>query len=295
MTRTHDVILVTGGHGRLARALQRTGDRRIQCVSRAEMDIADESAVSATLDRTPPALVINAGGFTQVDLAETRQEDAERGNVIGARVVARACAERRVPLIHVSTDLVFGDGGPWSEDDGPAPLSVYGRTKLEGERAVQSAGGASVIVRIAWLFGEQPDFITMMLDLATKRECVSAPADQISSPTPANVLSQRLLDLATRMTSGERLPPILHIAGAPSATRFDWVNAAFEGARGGGPAFATLERSKVADFPALARRPYNSALNADRAATLFGEAIDWRTEARTVGARWARQRISSGG
>lgn len=281
-------ILVTGGAGRLARALRAAGPEQITAPLRAEFDIADAESVAAGLTRFSPTIVINAAGFTRVDLAEANEARAVRENALGTEVLARACAARRTPLIHISTDLVFGDGGPWREDDQTDPVNVYGRTKLAGELAVRAAGGASVIARIAWLFGHEGDFLQRMLVQGSAREVVGAVDDQTGSPTPETLLAARLLELAERLAAGESTPPVLHIAGAPAATRHEWAKVAFDAARAAGAKLGRLEAASSDTFPTPARRPTNSALNTDRAQAFFGAPIEWRPSAAAVGMAWAR-------
>lgn len=284
-----DTILVTGGAGRLARALVRARPDAITAPVRAAFGIAERDSVIAGLDRLRPVAVINTAAFARVDLAESHVADAERDNVRGVDILARACAARGTPLIHISTDLVFGDGGPWREDDTPAPINVYGRTKLEGERAVQAAGGVATIARIAWLFGHDGDFVQRMLALGAERDSVSAVDDQTGSPTPEGALALRLLELADRLIAGVSAPPVLHICGAPPATRYEWAKTAFDAARDAGARLGRLEPASSDMFPTPAQRPGNSALDTSRATAFFGAPIDWRPTAEAVGRAWAQR------
>ncbi len=157
-------------------------------------------------------------------------------NALGPRLLAEACARAGVPLIHISTDYVFGadPSRPWRETDSVSPVNAYGRTKAEGERAVLDSPGQVCVARVAWVFGDGEDFIARLLRRAGDGP-VRAADDQIGSPTPIRALAQRLIALAGRMAAGEAgLPRILHLCGGPPVSRADWVEAALAALRGAG-------------------------------------------------------------
>lgn len=273
----HINVLVTGGSGRLARALSQVGGETVRGFSRAELDITNVAAVQSTLDRLRPDVVINAAALSSVAAADTAPESAHAVNAIAPGIVARACKSLGIPLIHISTDYVFGAEArrPWRESDPVSPVNNYGRLKAEGERNVMAASDRACVVRVAWLFGDGEDFIANLL--RGEPETVKVAYDQIGSPTPIFVLAGRLLALADRMGAGEAIPPVLHLAGTPPVSRADWVAAAFDALQHAGRPTPELVRVPMTEFGGATPRPNYSALDCSLAAELFGEAIDWRT------------------
>jgi dTDP-4-dehydrorhamnose reductase len=156
-------------------------------------------------------------------------------------------------------------------------VNAYGRSKAEGEAAVMAAGGVGCIVRVAWLFGDDKDFIAQMLRRGAAGEAVRVAEDQAGSPTPLAALAERLLRLCQWLEAGEQaLPPILHLAGSPPVSRADWVATAFALLRERGIAPPPLQRVSRASFPSSVARPAFSALDGALAQSLFGAPIDWR-------------------
>lgn len=172
----------------LARAVTEALSHRHQITgaSHAEMDIADETAVRSVLHSAKPDVVVNAAAFTDVDACETQPEKAFRVNAQGPATLARACAEMDIPLMHVSTDYVF-DGEkaePYVEEDEPRPLSVYGRSKLEGERQVRKELARSWIVRVCGVFGPyRKNFVSLVVELGRKKQPLRIVKDQRLAPT----------------------------------------------------------------------------------------------------------------
>jgi len=245
---------------------------------RGDLDITDPAAFAAVLAARRPAAVINAAAVSQVDRAETEPGRVEAVNAVAPGRMAQACAAAGVPLIHVSSDYVFGAATdrPWTEADPVSPINAYGRLKVEGEARVRAAGGRSCTVRVAWLFGDGEDFIAGLLRRGAGTSARVA-EDQIGSPTPIHALAERMLALADRLIAGDpAIPPILHLAGSPPVSRADWVEAAFQAVVAAGGRPPPLIRARMADFPSAAPRPTYSALDSGRAAELFGGALDWR-------------------
>ena len=224
-------ILVTGAGGQLGRQildLASGGDRtgRTVGVGSAELDITDTSAVADAIE--PSMIVINCAAYTAVDAAETDIDRATAVNTDGPRNLARACAASGARLVHVSTDYVF-DGTattPYEPDDAPAPQSVYGRTKLAGERAVLAELPTANVVRTAWVYtGTGTDFVATMLRLERERDVITVVDDQIGSPTYSRDLAAGLLEVAASPVTGS----ILHSTNAGTASWFDLARAVFAG------------------------------------------------------------------
>jgi dTDP-4-dehydrorhamnose reductase len=181
-------IFLTGKEGMLARAIAEVLPPREQIVgaSHAEADITDKNAIRKALETVRPDVVVNAAAFTDVDACETQQELAFRVNAEGPRNLATVCGELDIPLMHISTDYVF-DGEkvePYVEEDEPRPISVYGRSKLEGEREVQKQLDRYWIARVCGVFGPyRKNFVSLVVDLGRKGEPLRIVKDQQLAPT----------------------------------------------------------------------------------------------------------------
>lgn len=223
-----DRIIVTGAHGQLGQQLlQRGAAAGIDIVGygSAELDITDPDAAQQLIERG--SIVINCAAYTAVDNAESDVAGAEAGNVAGPRSLAAACAQNGARLIHVSTDYVFaGDAEqPYETDVEPAPRTVYGRTKLAGERAVHDELPSAQIVRTAWVYtGAGTDFVATMLRLESERDTLDVVDDQLGSPTFSGDLAGGLLELAEHPEA----PRVLHLTNSGQASWFELARAVFE-------------------------------------------------------------------
>jgi dTDP-4-dehydrorhamnose reductase len=266
-------ILITGAAGMLGQDVVAAADGRHEAVAlaRSELDITDTRAVDAAVRSARPGVVINCAAWTDVDGAEGHVEAAHRVNGAGAGNVARAAASAGAWMIHVSSDYVF-DGAktePYLESDPVAPKSVYGASKLEGERAVAGAApDRHTIVRSSWLFGTGgPCFPATIMRLAAEREQLTVVADQIGCPTFTAHLAGGLLQL----TSGAGDPPlgILHVAGSGQCSWYEFADQIV--------ASAGIECEVMpvttAEFPRPAPRPAYSVLRSERGAPALA---DWR-------------------
>jgi dTDP-4-dehydrorhamnose reductase len=270
------MIAIFGAGGQVGQELSRVCAQRgiAACgFTRAEADIADRDAVSRALEAANPRLVINAAAFTKVDLGEQEVEMAARANAVGPAVLAEDCARARVPLIHLSTDYVF-DGakaGPYVETDAPAPLGVYGRTKLAGEEAVRERAPAHVILRTSWVFGRYGgNILKTVLRLADERPELRFVADQHGCPTATADIAEAILAAARRLHADDPVSGTYHFAGSGATTWFGFVGRVLE-AR----AALTGRRTRVlpittGEHPTPARRPLNSVLDSCLFARTFG-------------------------
>ncbi len=250
---------MTGARGQLgSRLVQGAQDAGVDVdgVGSADLDITDADAVA---DRVRPGtVVINCAAYTAVDAAESEVAAATAVNEDGPRNLARACARAGAHLIHVSTDYVFaGDAdAPYAADAPTGPRTVYGRTKLAGERAVHDALPTAQIVRTAWVYsGGGTDFVATMLRLERERDTVQVVDDQIGSPTYAADLAAGLLELAR---TGGRGVTTLHATNAGAATWFDLARAVFAGV-GADP--ERVRPCTSAEFVRPAPRPAYSVLS----------------------------------
>jgi dTDP-4-dehydrorhamnose reductase len=192
-------LLVTGSRGQLGEALCRLlGDEAVGA-DLPELDITSPESVAALLDSSPFDAVVNCAAWTAVDAAEAAEEQALAVNGLGPDVLARACSERGLWMVQVSTDYVFGGDAtsPYAEDAPTGPQSAYGRTKLAGEVAVQELlPYAHYLVRTAWLYGlTGSNFVRTMLRLEGERETVTVVDDQVGQPTFADDLAAQIIAL----------------------------------------------------------------------------------------------------
>jgi dTDP-4-dehydrorhamnose reductase len=278
-------VLIAGAGGQIGRALVATAPRevRISAPARAELDLTRPDTVGRVLGAEAPHLVINAAGYTAVDRAETEPEAAAAVNDRGAGVLARAAGAVGARMLHYSTDYVF-DGSrrrPYTPGDSPNPLSVYGATKLAGERAVLAAlGDRAVVVRTAWVYApEGRNFLLTMLRLMNERDEVRVVSDQIGTPTSASSAARVAWALATQ----SEVHGILHWTDEGTATWFDFATAIREEARGLGllSREVTVRPIATADYPTPARRPGYSVLDCSRAEAATGVRREpWRTALR---------------
>ncbi|MCB9679920.1 MAG: dTDP-4-dehydrorhamnose reductase [Alphaproteobacteria bacterium] len=264
------MILVTGGAGQLGRAL--AAHPGVLALDRQALDVRDARAVTATIARLRPAAVVNAAAWTAVDAAERHRSAAYAVNADGADHVARACARVDVPLVHVSTDYVFGARrGPHRPDDPTAPTTVYGASKRAGEVAVLAAGGRAAIVRTAWLFGPGDDgFVGRIVARARRGTALRVVADQWGNPTPTGPLARVLLALVA--DGGDDLWRTWHAAGGPATT---WHGLATEAVAVAG-CRVPVGAIPTGAWPVLARRGLDTRLDTSDLDRRLGLPIAWR-------------------
>ncbi|HEY1605319.1 MAG TPA: dTDP-4-dehydrorhamnose reductase [Allosphingosinicella sp.] len=285
-------ILVTGRHGQLARSLvERCASHpglEIVALGRPVLDLEAPKTIAPAIRAAAPDVVINAAAYTAVDQAEDEPDRAFAVNAEAAGLVAAATRAGGARLIHVSTDYVF-DGRatePYDEAAATAPLGLYGRSKLEGERRVRDADPAALIVRTAWVYSPfGRNFVKTMLTLAESRDRVSVVDDQRGSPTSALDLADGLLAAIEAWGQGVTTAgdPVYHLAGSGAASWADVAICVFEAARRNGLPAAEVERISSATWPTRALRPANSMLDSSKFERDFGyRAPDWRESVATA-------------
>lgn len=260
-------ILVFGKTGQVARELQALAP--VILLGRKETDLTVPGACTAAIEQYAPTAVINAAAYTAVDRAEKEEELATQVNGTAPAEMARSCASRDIPYVHLSTDYVFDGTGetPWRPDDRVAPLSAYGRSKLAGERGVAAAEGRYAILRTSWVFSAHgQNFVKTMLRLGGERDQLQVVADQIGGPTPAAAIAQACLIMADRLACDETKAGTYHLAGAPDISWADFARAIFAQA-GLSCGVADID---AADYPTLALRPSNSRLDCSATQAAFG-------------------------
>lgn len=269
---------MTGGGGQLGQALQRAAPvgTDVIALSHAQLDIADEAAVMALVEREAPDLILNAAAYTAVDRAESEPEIAVRVNAEAPAVLARAAAARGIRLVHVSTDFVFDGtlGRPYRPDDTPNPLGVYGATKLAGEMAVAAADPSALIVRTAWVHGPAgANFVGTMLRLMAERDRLGVVVDQVGTPTHVEGLADALWRLAATDAHG-----IVHHTDAGVASWYDFAVAIREEALALGLLDRAAEVAPIAtaDYPTPARRPAIAILDKASGRAAGITPVHWR-------------------
>lgn len=271
--------MITGAGGQLGSVLAdlaRRDSRPVLALSSAQWDITDATAAEDIV--RPDDVVINCAAYTDVDAAESAPQTAFAVNATGPGHIAAACARAPARLIHISTDYVFsGDFAgaaphPYEPDDQPAPLSVYGRSKLAGETAVLATAPEALVVRTAWVYtgGAGSDFVAGMRRLAERGQSVEMVADQIGSPTYVADLAGALLQVADRPIGGR----VLHASNAGAVSRYEQARAVFA-ELGADPGL--VHPVSAAENPRPAPRPPYSALSgADWARAGLTPLRDWR-------------------
>lgn len=197
-------ILITGANGQLGRELnnQLKDSHELLLTEVNDLDITDYTLVEKYINENKPDIVINAAAYTAVDLCEEHVDLAYNVNALGPKNLAIATNELEIPLIHISTDYVFDGQGIlnsegkvrlYNEFDEVSPVSSYGKSKLEGERFVQSHNPKHFIVRTAWLYGDGHNFVKTMLTLSEKYDQLKVVDDQVGSPTSTYELTKAIL------------------------------------------------------------------------------------------------------
>lgn len=282
-------ILVTGVTGQVGSAIvPRFSDfATVVAADRALLDLALPERLESQLDRLAPDVIVNPAAYTAVDRAEDEPDVAYRVNATSPGVLAHWAADRRVPLIHLSTDYVFDGSGerPWREDDATGPLNVYGASKLAGERAVQSAGGSHLIVRTSWVYAATgTNFLRTMIKLMREREDLSVVADQFGAPTSAafiadvlaDIVRKHLLDLPAAFASAKNK---LHVAGGDTTSWHGFAEEILRGLQRRGAKAVTRQIRPIpsSDYKTKATRPRNSRLDLSRLSDVFQiQAKSWR-------------------
>ncbi|MFT6590123.1 MAG: dTDP-4-dehydrorhamnose reductase [Rhodoferax sp.] len=239
-------------------------------------DLADLSGLAATVQRVQPDIIVNAAAHTAVDNAESEPELARTLNALAPAVLATEAARLGAWLVHYSTDYVFDGSGqqPWRESDATGPLSVYGRTKLEGEQLVAAANPQHLIFRTSWVYGARGgNFAKTMLRLAGERESLSVIDDQWGAPTSAELLADVTAHALRSVQKQSELAGLYHCVASGETSwhgyaRYVLAQALALGWRlKAGP--AQVAPTSTASYPTPAQRPLNSRLDTQRLQTAF--------------------------
>jgi dTDP-4-dehydrorhamnose reductase len=268
------VILVTGASGQVGQAIKAAApaysDIRFYFAGSEEADITNLQSLEALFNRINPNVCINAAAYTAVDKAESEPEKAHAINVTGVKNLAEVCKAFRTVLIHISTDFVF-DGTkrtPYTEEDATNPQSVYGKTKLEGERAIRTILTEYYIIRTSWVYSQYGNnFMKTMLRLAGERNSLSVVNDQTGTPTNANSLAKVLIAIASNKVSGtaDTKYGIYHYSDEGQCSWYDFAKKIFEVNK----ITIDLQPLSSAQYPTPAKRPAYSVLSKQKVKSAF--------------------------
>lgn len=256
-------VAILGANGQLGHdvgSIFAAEGNTVAALTHEQVEVADLSSVQTALQSLRPDLVINTAAFHHVEKCEADPERAFAVNAAGARNVAQVTQALEVPLIHISTDYVFNGArsAPYTEDDLPLPLNVYGNTKLSGEYFVRSINPRHFVVRVSAIYGENPcrakgglNFVELMLKLSREREELRVVDDEFVTPTPTVQVAQQLLELGRSREYG-----LFHATAEGSCSWYEFAATIFAmtGTR------VRLERARPGEFPAKVPRPKYSVL-----------------------------------
>jgi dTDP-4-dehydrorhamnose reductase len=270
-------VLVFGRTGQVARELARRCPTDVEAIwlGREEADLSDPKNCGEAVSRGGVDAVINAAAWTAVDLAENEEPAATVVNGEAPGAMARACAKRGVPILHISTDYVF-DGskvGAYFPGDEVAPVSAYGRSKLFGEVSVRESGAKHLILRTSWVFSaHRSNFVKTMLRLGVERDTIEVVADQIGGPTPAEAIADALFVASRSLVHGQA-GGTYHFAGMPEVSWAELARAVIDTAG----LSCRIEDIPSSNYPTPAQRPLNSRLECSSFERDFGvRRPDWR-------------------
>jgi dTDP-4-dehydrorhamnose reductase len=267
-------LAIIGTGGRLGAALMREyqGEHDVAGFNHAQLDLSNFDKIRERLGETDFDVLINAAAFTNVDLCETQPDQAFRINAEAPRVLAGICGEKNAKLVHFSTDYVF-DGeksAPYTEEDEANPISVYGESKLAGEKNVLAMENRHLVVRVSWVFGpDRPSFIDGIIKRAQENETVDAIADKFSTPTYTHDIAKMLSQFLDSDLEGG----ILHFANAGKCSWQEYAQWALDCCDKAG-LFLRAKRvgaCRLKDMPNwIARRPVYSVLSTAKYTQLTG-------------------------
>ena len=275
-------ILVLGANGQVGGALNVLLENVI-CLGRENADLSFPETLPEIVKSICPDILINAAAYTQVDKAEGERDLVFSVNAYSPDILAKTASELNIPFVHYSTDYVFDGSGnkPWKETDRPAPVNVYGASKLAGEEAVKNAGGKYLIFRTSWVYDAYgKNFLNSMLRLGAERENLKVVGDQYGAPTYATHLAQATINCLESALKNNNFPSgIYNLCAGGETSWFGFAEEIFVQARKLGIALKLkkLESITATEYPLPTLRPYNSRLDCSKAQEVLQVSLpDWR-------------------
>jgi len=283
-------ILLSGANGQLGWELNRTlsSQYEVHAVERSKLDLTDSNQIRQRVSEIKPDIIINAAAYTAVDKAEEESELAFAVNAEAPAILAEEAARIDAALIHYSTDYVFDGSGdqPWREEDRPAPLNVYGKSKLAGEQAITTSGVPHLIFRTSWVYGTHGhNFVKTILRLAAEKDEMNIIDDQIGAPTSAAFLANTIAQILNQLKDNPK-KGIAENSGTYHlccSGETSWHGFASEIVRLAEQndihlALKTIHPIPTSAYPTPAQRPKNSRLDCTRLNNLFGlQPVAWQT------------------
>jgi dTDP-4-dehydrorhamnose reductase len=247
-------------------------------------DLSQPEKLAESVRQLAPDVIVNAAAYTAVDQAESEPELAKTINANAPAVLAAEARLLDAWLVHYSTDYVFDGSGkrPWNETDPAAPINVYGRTKWEGEQAIQQSGCQHLIFRTSWVYSARGhNFLRSILRLATERDSIQVINDQYGAPTGAELIADITAMVLMRCVSEDKDGGLYHLAASGETTWHAFARHVIATARDAGWQVRVkdeaIEPITTDDYPTPARRPLNSRLDTSRLQTTFGIHMpDWQ-------------------
>lgn len=271
-------ILLIGRNGQvgheLVSALAPLGN--VIALGRAELDLAQPDSIVRCIRTAQPDIIVNAAGYTSVDGAESERELAMQINGVAPGIMAEESRRLGAMLLHYSTDYVFDGTGsrPYTEDDAPNPVNVYGHSKLAGERLIAETGCNHLILRASWIYSARgTNFVLTMLRLARTKTEIRVVDDQIGSPSWARTLAHTTSELLGIATSRPFASGVYHFSAQDYVSRFEFAAKIIDTAKtlsGNTAGWASVARSTTADYPLPAARPLNVATSKEKLLQAFG-------------------------
>jgi dTDP-4-dehydrorhamnose reductase len=280
-------ILLIGANGQVGWELRRTLAGLGEVVAASIeggygpiVDLLDKGLLAQLVEQSRPDAVVNAAAYTAVDKAETDQDVARRINAEAVGELGDLLAARGTPIIHFSTDFVFSGAldRPYTEDDAPGPLNVYGETKLGGEQALMESGAQALVFRTSWVYGARgANFLLAMLKLFKEKDELRIVDDQVGSPTWSRMLAEMTALVLYRVLRGDidlaKQGGLYHLTGEGQVSWFGFAQAIQE-RTGSGCRLIPIPSS---EYPAPAKRPSYSVLDNTKFRETFGLHMpDWR-------------------
>lgn len=278
-------VLVTGAGGQLGNTLTEMLAPFYEVIglNRDALDITDVSKVTTMINQNKPAFVINAAAYTAVDKAENDSEQAHKINKVGPENLAKVCQTNGIPLIHISTDYVFNGEKktPYTEDDCPQPINVYGDSKWQGEEAVRSIATKSIILRVSWVFGlHGNNFVKTIQRLSRERKSLKIVNDQQGCPTATENISKVLLQILDKIKSpGFESYGTYHYCDSPATNWHAFAEAIIhETKQYESLAIEHILPIPTADYPTPAKRQKNSQMDCSKIREKLGiEQYSWQS------------------
>lgn len=277
-------VLILGSSGQLGRCLKdqlKNTFYDITFTTREEINIADLDKTRTKIKDLSPNIIINASAFTAVDKAEEQPELANLINNLAVKNISNICNDLDCWLIHISTDYVF-DGNsikPYNEKNRTNPQSVYGKTKLDGELAIESSGCKYIIIRTAWLFSEYgTNFLKTIFQKSFESKELSVVNDQIGCPTYAQDLASVIVAIMPKLEFSKKFIGTYHYSGNSNCSWFEFADEIFNQFKKlNNVTFPALKQISTEKFPTLAKRPKFSALDSNKFQSTFNlQPSDWK-------------------